>query len=532
MSEIAVVFALILVVVALVSVARQVRIPYPILLVIGGAVLGFVPGLPHIELEPELVFLLFLPPLLQAAAYFTSVRDFRANLPKIAQLAVGLPLFTMVLVAVAAYMLLPDLPWAAAFVLGAIVSPPDAVAVAAIGQNVRLPRRIVTILEGESLVNDATALVAYRVAIVAVVSGAFSFLDASFRFLLTGAGGVLVGLVMGYAVTWVMSKLQDPPIQIITSFLVAFWAYLLAETLGASGVLAVVTVGIVLSRRLPYIWSPSARLQGRATWEIAIFLLNGFVFILIGFQLREIVAGLSEFSMSALLLYAAIISLVVIVSRFAWIFPATYLPRLFSARLRARNPHPDWRHVVVVSWAGMRGVVSLAAALALPHETGSGAPFPGRELIIFITFCVIFATLVLQGLSLPPLIRLLGVHETDDAPEKEEAQARLSASMAAMERLERLAEEEWTTDDALNDLRAHYQERTRLYTARAGGRADGASEELSTTFVRLQRELMAVERDVVLRMGRDGTINDEVLRRIERELDLEEQRLGSSQGDG
>lgn len=529
MSEIAVFFSLILVVVALVSVARRLRIPYPILLVIGGAVLGFIPGLPRIELEPELVFLLFLPPLLQAAAYFTSVRDFRANIGKIAQLAVGLPLFTMALVAVAAYMLLPDMPWAAAFALGAIVSPPDAVAVSAVGQNVKLPRRLVTILEGESLVNDATALVAYRVAVVAAVTGAFSFLDAGLRFLLTGTGGVLVGLAMGYAVIRVMAKLQDPPIQIIISFLVAFWAYLLAETLGASGVMSVVTVGIMLSRRLPYIWSPSARLQGLAAWEIAVFLLNGFVFILIGLQLGDIVEGLSEFTLANLLLYAAIISLVVIVSRIVWLFAATYLPRFFSARFRARHP-VSWQHVLVASWAGMRGVVSLAAALALPRETASGAPFPDRELIIFITFCVIFATLVLQGLSLPLLIRLLGVHETDDGPEKEEAQARLRASIAAMERLEALAQEEWTTDDAVGDLRVHYQDRTRLYTARADGNSDGVSEELSTTFVRLQRELMAVERDVVLRMRRDGAINDDVLRRIERELDLEEQRLGSTNG--
>ncbi|MDQ3930909.1 MAG: cation:proton antiporter, partial [Chloroflexota bacterium] len=387
-------------------------------------------------------------------------------------------------------------------------------------------------LEGESLVNDATALVAYRVAVMSVVTGVFSYLEAGLRFLLTGAGGVLVGLVLGYAVIWAMTKLQDPPIQIVGSFLVGFWAYLLAETLGASGVMAVVTVGIMLSRRLPYIWSPSARIAGLAVWEIVVFLLNGTVFILIGLQLDDIVADLSGFSLSDLLLYAAIISLVVIVSRFAWLFPATYLPRLISARLRARQPQPSWQHVVVASWAGMRGVVSLAAALALPRETASGAPFPAREPIIFITFCVIFATLVLQGLSLPALIRLLGVHETDDSTEKEEAQARLKASIAAMQRLEELAEEEWTTEDAVSDLRAHYQDRTRLYTSRVDGQSDGVSEELSTTFVRLQRELMDVERDVVLRMRSEGTINDEVLRRIERELDLEEQRLGSAQGEG
>jgi CPA1 family monovalent cation:H+ antiporter len=529
MSEIEIIFGLVLVLVALVSLARRVRIPYPILLVIGGAFLGFVPGLPHVELEPELVFLLFLPPLLQAAAYFSSIRDFRANIRPIVLLAVGLPIFTTIVVGVAAHMLLPEMPWAVAFALGAIVSPPDAVAVAAIAQNVRLPRRIITLLEGESLVNDATALVAYRLAVAAVVTGTFSFLDAGLRFLLTGAGGVLVGLVLGVGCVWVMTKLQDPLIQIVISFLMSFWSYLLAETLGASGVMSVVTVGLILARNSPYVWSSSARLQGRAVWEIAIFLLNGSVFLLIGLQLNEILtANLVDYSLAELLSYAAIISLVLIVSRFVWVFPATYLPRFFSARLRARDPYPSWRAVTIVAWAGMRGVVSLAAALALPHETASGEPFPGRELIIFISFCVIFATLVLQGLSLPALIRLLGVRDTDNRLEREEAKARLKASIAAMERLEMLAEEEWTTNEGVSDLRAHYQDRVRLYTARAQGDADGISEELSTTLVRLQRELLDVERNVVIRMRDEGIINDDVLRRIERELDLEEQRLEST----
>jgi CPA1 family monovalent cation:H+ antiporter len=524
MPNVEIILGLLLALVVLAVAARRIAVPYPILLVVGGLALGFMPGLPSIELNPELIFLLFLPPLLYADAWFTSWRDFRFNLRPIGLLAIGLVLTTTCIVAVIAHAVMPELPLAAAFVLGAIVSPTDTVAVTAIAQRLRLPRRIVTILEGESLINDASGLVAYRFAVAAVVTGVFSLAQAGMRFVLVAAGGVLIGLIVGWITTWIERRIDDPPVEITLSFLTPFAAYIAADRLAVSGVLAVVTAGLYVGRRSPVILSSNTRLQAVSVWSMLVFLLNGLIFILIGLQLRGILQALAGFSPQTLIWYGIAVSLTVIVWRVLWVFPAAYLPRRLSAALRARDPDPPWQAVAVIAWCGMRGGVSLAAALALPRVTATGSAFPGRDLIQFLTFCVIFSTLIVQGLSLPPLIRRLGLSD-DGGAEREEAKARLKATKAAMARLDELAIADGAPTAVIAHLREHYEGKARRFTARYHGNADQQDEEQATVYLRLQRELLAAERTAVVTLRDRGVINDEVLHRVERDLDLEAVRL-------
>jgi len=520
------------VVAALASLAVRIKIPYPIPLVLGGLVLGFAPGLPKVQLDPDLVFLLFLPPLLYVSALFTSWRDFRANLRPISLLAIGLVLMTTGVVALVAHTVL-GLPWTAAFVLGAIVSPTDAVAATAIAQRLGIPRRIVMILEGESLVNDATGIVAYRIAVAAVVAGTFSLAEAGFQFVLGSIGGVAVGLAAGWLVVRVRQHVpDDPSIQNTISLLTPFVAYLPAEELHLhaagldlrfSGVLAVVATGLYLGRKSPYAISSGTRLQGYAAWELVTFLLNGLIFVLIGLQLGNIIGRLSEYSASDLLLYSVTISLTVIIVRILWTFPATYVPRWASRRLRERDPSPPRQAVMIIAWTGMRGVISLAAALALPLTTSSGDPFPERDLILFLTFAVILATLVVQGLSLPPLIRLLGL-EDDGSGEREEVIGRIKVAEAALDRLEELVEEDWVREETAERVRGLYSYRRDRFAARFDGDRDGF-EDRSLAYQRLTVELLRAQRKTLIRLRNEGHISDEVMHGIERDLDLEESRL-------
>jgi len=516
---------LLLAVAMLALVARRVRIPYPILFVVGGTLLALIPNLPKVRLDPELVFLFVLPPLLYPAALFTSWRDFRANLRPISLLAVGLVLFTTTAVAFLAHYFM-DLPLAAGFVLGAIISPPDAIAATAIAERLNVPRRIVTILEGESLVNDATALVAYRFAVAAVVTGTFSLSHATGQFFLVGLGGNAVGLVVGWLAEQFHKQVDDAPIEVTVSLLIPFVAYLLAERLGVSGVLAVVTAGLYLGMRMPGLLSFRTRLQGGPVWEILEFLLNGFVFILIGLQLPTVLAGLSGHALSIprLAWYAFLISLAVIVIRVLWVFPATYLPRLIFKSLLRRDPHPRWQSVTIVAWTGMRGVVSLAAALALPLIAGDGSPFPARDLILFLTFAVIVATLVVQGLGLPFLIRWLGIQD-DRSMEKEELEARLKANEAALARLLEIAEREPQKADALQRLRVEYEDHIRQVRGVEPG-AGAPLRRFSAEYERLSHEALRVERATILQLRDKDVISDEVLRHIQRDIDLAEARLG------
>src|SRR5581483_4395580 len=371
-QQIDVLLGLLVAIAALALLARRIKVPYPILFVIGGLVVALIPGLPSLRLQPELVFYLFLPPLIFPSALFTSWRDFHANLRPILLLAIGLVLFTTVVVGWLAHYLVLDLPLAAT----------------SITQRLGVPRRIVTVLEGESLVNDASALVALKFAVAAMVSGAFSLPAACLSFVLVSVGGVALGLAIGWVSVQIQKWIDDPPVQIIVSLLTPFAAYLGAERMEVSGVLAVVTAGLYVGWRSPEIADAKTRLQAYPFWEMVVYLLNGTVFILIGLQLPEVLHELKGESITRLCGQGALISLAVIVVRIIWVFPATYLPRLLSPKLRQRDPFPGWRNVTIVAWTGMRGVVSLAAALGLPST------MPGRNHIIFFTFCVILATLV------------------------------------------------------------------------------------------------------------------------------------------
>jgi monovalent cation/hydrogen antiporter len=510
-----VLLGLLVAVAALVVLAQPLRVPYPILLVVGGLLLGFVPGLPEIRLPPDLVLVVFLPPLLYSAAFFTSLRDLRANVRAISLLAVGLVLATTVAVAVVAHSLVEGLSWPAAFVLGAIVSPTDPIAATSIARRLGIPRSVVTIVEGESLVNDGTALVVYRVAVAAVVTGSFSLWEAGLRFVVNGVGGIAIGLLVGYAVRHLRRRLDNPPTELTISLMTGYFAYLPAEGLGVSGVLAAVTVGVYMGWHSPELITPQVRLMGTATWEILIFVANAALFVLVGLQLPLILDGLSGRSTGFLLGSAALVSATVIVARVAYVMP-------FRHGLRADDP--SWRLNALVAWTGMRGAVSLAAALALPLETDAGAPFPERDLVIFLAFTVILATLVLQGLTLPVLSRVLGV-EDDGREEYEETKARLKAADAALARMEELAGEGWVNDDTAERMRGFYAFRRGRFAARFDDADDGAIEERSQAYQRLRRELLEAERAAVVRLRSEGFINDEVMHRLQRELDLEVLRL-------
>ena len=504
--------------------AGLIGVPYPILLVLGGLVLGFVPGLPEIQLPPELVLVLFLPPLLYHSAFFSSLRDLRANLRPISLLAVGLTLATMVAVAAAAHALIHELPWAAAFALGAIVSPTDPLAATAIARRLGAPRRLTTLLEGESLVNDATALVAYRIAVGAVAGGSFVVWQAGLEFAAGVAGGVAVGLAVGWLSAEIRRRLHDPDVEIVVTLVTGYAAYVPAERLGVSGVLAAVTAGLYVGWRAPEIASASTRLLGFSFWEVLVFLLNAVLFVLVGLQLHPILSTPIGRPGGSLIGLAAVVAAVVIGARIAWLFTVPYLIRALDRRPAQAARRLGARDRLVVGWSGMRGAVSLAAALALPLGGETGPAFPERHLIVFLTFAVIFVTLVLQGLTLPALIRRLRLGE-DDAEEREELHARLDATEAALARLDELAAEDWTRDDTVERLRGLYQYRRQRLWARAKDADDGGYEDRSLAYQRLVRELLEAQRRRIVGLRNQGAISNDVMHRIERDLDLEDSRL-------
>lgn len=511
-------------VVALSVAARFLDVPYPILLVIGGLAIGYVPGLPSVELPPELVLVLFLPPILYHAAFLSSPRDLRADMRGISFLAIGLVLTTMVVVAVTAHLLIDGLPWAAAFVLGAIVAPTDPLAATAIARRLGVPRRVVTVLEGEALVNDATALVGYRIALAAIIGSNFVAWEAALRFMVSTGGGVAIGFLAGWLVVRVERRLEDPPVEIILSLVAGYAAYLPAETLHVSGVLAAVTAGLYVGWRAPEIVSSATRLLGASFWEVFTYLLNAALFILIGLQLRAILGGVTGRSAASLLALALAISASVIGTRIAWVFTVPYLVRFLDRRDGQHERRVGPRERLITGWSGMRGAVSLAAALALPLELSSGEPFPQRNLIIFLTFAVIFATLVLQGLTLPALIGRLRV-ERDDAHEREELRARLRATEAALARIEELAIEDWVRDDTAERLRGMYEYRHRRLSARGDVEQAERYEERSLSYQRIVREVIEAQRREIVRLRNEGVISNEVMHRIEHDLDLEDSRL-------
>ena len=519
-----VLLALLVALAVLLVLALKTRIPYPILLVLGGLTLGFVPGIPQLALPPDLVLVAILPPLVYSAAYFTSLRDLRQNVVQISALAIGLVAATTVGVAAAAHYLIPGVGWGAAFVLGAIVSPTDPLAATTIAQRLGVRRRVVAIAEGESLINDGTALVLYRVGVVAVVAGTYSVWDAGLRFVWSTAGGVAVGLAVGYVIAEIRRRLDDPPVEVTIALLSGYFAYLPAAAIGVSGVISVVTVGVYMGWRTPELTTYQTRLDGQAMWQIFTFVVNALLFALVGLQLHHIVNALSR-SAGELLRDAVIVCGTVILTRIVWIFPLSYGTWVWWARRRG-DEAPPWQGPAVLSWMGLRGAVTLAAALALPLTTDAGHAFPNRDLIIFLAFAVIVATLVLQGMTLPAVIRLLGV-EDDGLDEKEEAKARIHAADAATARLEELVDEDWVRPETLERMRGLMDFRRNRFAARFSPDDDGAIEERSQAYQRLMHEVLDAERGAVLQLRREGRINDDVMRRVTRDLDLEEARLDS-----
>ena len=510
--------ALIVAVAGLSVLARVVRVPYPILLVLGGLVLGFVPGMPAVELPPELVLVAFLPPLLYWAGFFASPRDLRADARAISMSAVGLVLATTAAVAVTAHSMVDRMTWPAAFALGAIVSPTDPLAASAIGRRLGVPRRLLTLLEGESLVNDATALVAYRIAVAAAVGGSFVAWQAGLRFVVGTAGGVAVGLLVGWLVAELRRRLDEPVVEIVVSVFTGYAAYLPAELLGVSGVLAAVTAGLYVGWRAPELASAATRLLGFSFWEVLVYLANAVLFILVGLQLRPILEHLDGTAVAVLVGQGALVSAVVVAVRLGWGFSIPYLVRLVDRRPSQVMRRVGAKQRLMIGWSGMRGAVSLAAALALPLD------FPMRNLILFLTFSVILATLVVQGLTLPALIRGLRLEE-DDAEEREELKARLTATHAALDRLQELSGADWTRDDTVERLQGLYDFRRRRLKARGGYLEDDGAEDRSLAYQRLLRELLQAQRQAIVQLRNQGVISNDVMHRIERELDLEDTRL-------
>lgn len=506
----------------LAQVARVFGVPYPIFLVLGGLALGFTPGLPTVTIPPEVIFVVFLPPLLNSAGFFSSPLDLRAHLRAISLLAVGLVLATIFAVAAVGHFVV-GLSWPVAFVLGAILSPTDPVAADAIFRRLGVPERVGTVVGGESLINDGTGLAAFRVAVgVAAGTAAFSPADAGLEFLLLGGGGIVVGLLLAFTILPLWSRLKDASIQITFSVLIPYGVYILAEEiLHVSGILAVVTYGLAQGWRSPRLFSDaSTRIQALAFWGVLIFVLEAMLFVLLGQQLPSIIGKLDEYTVVEVLFYAILIYLVVVGARLAFFFTVPFLHPVFDRLFRSRYLRGTWREYLVMSWSGMRGAVSLAAALTVP-------PLAGRDLVLFLTFAVILATLVLQGLTLPYLIKMLGLREDGNAARISELRARLRGARAALERLEQICAENGLPPENEQGMRDYYEDRISRYQAgiEAGGMTDEYAES-SAAWRRWRRDLIEAERDAVIRMRDGGEISPETMRRIERDLDLEESRIG------
>ncbi len=520
---------LLLFVAAFAMLARKLQTPYPIVLVIAGVLLGFVPGIPKITLEPDLIFLVVLPPLLYAAAWVTSWRDFSYNLVSISMLAFGLVGATVLCVALAGPWLFPGFDWRVGFVLGAAVATTDAIAATSIAKRIGLPKRIVDLLEGESLINDATGLLALEFAVAMVVHGQDPTVGAaSLRLLYLTFAGIGSGLILARIVEWFEHRIDDGPIEIAVSILVPYAAYLTAEALHASGVLAVVAAGLYLGRKSSEFFSPGVRLQARAVWDSLTFILNGFVFVLIGLQLPSVLAGVRELSFGKIFLYGALFSIFLILLRLFWTFPGAHLSYYIRTRLLHQNEkRPDPQQIFVVGWTGMRGVLALAAAMSLPETIADGSPFPHRDLIVFLTFCVILVTLVFQGLTLPSLIRILGLAEPA-GPKPEEQEARRLVLQAAQARLEDMRRRDASNfAEVYDDLEQHYKHRLASVMANGGGHSeeDQLHAEHYSRYLDVSRTLLEVERHTALRLRDEGRITDEALREMENEMDLDETRV-------
>lgn len=519
--------------IAILAVADKLRLPNPVILVVTGLSIGFIPSLPALTLNPEVVFLLFLPPILYDAASNTSWHDFRSEIRPISILAIALVLFTTTAVALASHFLIPGFSWPLAFVLGAIVSPPDAVAATSIIKGLGLNKRVITILEGESLVNDASALIAYRFAIAAIGTGSFVFWKAGLDFLLIGTGGILIGVATGYLLSLLHKRiLNNSIISTSLTLLTPFISYLIAERMHASGVLSVVSTGLMISWRAPESFSYQTRIRNRAVWDTMIFLLNGFIFILIGLQLRSILADLGTYDIGKLIYYGFVIGAVTIAVRILWVFGAAYSP-IAGGRKKDREQGPGdnkdlWKNVLIVAWTGTRGVVSLATALALPLTLGNNILFPQRSLILFLAFVVIFLTLVIQGLSLPLLIKMLAVKITADSS-TEERTLRLLIANSVINFIEQDFPRVISEPLKMQISRRYIETRDALSKEPKDHTDDRTAESASLqdpSVLSAQKEINNFQRQLLIRFHREGVFNQASVRRLEQELDHDELQLG------
>jgi Na+/H+ antiporter len=506
--------------------ARRINIAPAILLLLAGIGLAFVPGMPAVELPPELVLLVVLPPLIYSASVAMSWREFKSNLRPIILLSVGCVIFTAFAVAAATHYLI-GLPWGVGFLLGAIVAPPDVVAPLAIARKLGMPRRILVVLEGEGLANDATALILYRFAVAAISTGLFSLPKATGTFAVIVVGEILFGVAVGWLSLRVRHRARDPQVEIALSLITPYLAFWIPEHLGGSGVIATVACGLYISWNGPLFISSATRLQGIFFWDLVIFLVEGLLFLLTGFQMRLLFEKSKAFPLQDILLTTALVAVIVIVARFAWVYPATYLPRLISKQIRERDPAPSWQTTFVVAFTGVRGAVSLAAALALPLALPNGEGFPHRDMILFVAFGVIFITLVGLGSGLAAVVRWLGVtkdgHKEHVAEHEAEIAARREALDAALKSLDAITDDRELSDEVVKLLRARHEVRSNQLP----DVLDPDAHDVSAAGTALTRELIATERKFIHILLRDGKITDETRRRIERDLDLEEASLSN-----
>jgi len=507
--------------------ARKLGVSYPIFLVIAGLIIGFFPGMPGITLNPDIVFLIFLPPLLYSAAWNTSWKDFWAMRRPISLLSIGLVIFTSTAVAFLSNALIPGFPLAYGFLLGGIISPPDAVAATSVLQGLKIPKRVVVILEGESLVNDASSLIVFRFALAAIFTGQFTLWKAATDFVLVAGLGLLIGIAIGFIIYIVHKFLPTTPsIDTGLTLITPYIMYIAAEHFHYSGVMSVVGGGLFLTYRAHEFFGYNSRIQAYSVWETFVFLLNGMVFILIGLQLPQIVNGMQQESQSPALavLYGLVISVMTVIIRIIWVFPGAYLPRILNKNIRTGERRPSWKGVFLVAWSGMRGVVSLAAALAIPLSIPGGQPFPYRSLLLFITFIVILFTLVLQGLSLPWIIKKLDMEEEEQLPYEQDHAIKLRMAESALEHIEVYYEEELKTIDAYQRLRDKYQRMVEI-SSKAPSSAKEAVPDFLPRYRKLLLELVAVKRYELNQIRNEKTFSDELILVKERELDLEEARL-------
>jgi CPA1 family monovalent cation:H+ antiporter len=523
MHEVSTVLVLLCIVTFLAFLTRSWSIPYPTLMVLVGVAIALIPGLPNVQLTPEVVFLIFLPPLLYAAAWQTPIHEFRKNLRPITLLAVGLVIVTTLVVGWVAHSLFAELnmPWAAAFALGAIISPPDAIAASAVTQRLRVPRRIVVILEGESLLNDASGLVVYRAAVAAAAGEHFSIYGLTWQFFVAAIGGAAIGWLVGRAVMAIHRRLDDPIIETIVTLLTPFAAFLICEAVHLSGVLAVVCAGLMVRQKSSQLFSAATRLHATAVWDCVVFVLTGLTFIFIGLQLREVVSIIANEAQLLSHTFAAIAIFVVTVAvRMFWIYPSAYLPRLLSARLRKSDPAPPLKHLTLIGWTGMRGVVSLAAALALP------ADFPLRNLILYVVFAVILGTLVVQGLSLPWLVRKLGLSGGERSSGDQEMDARLALLAAANLYLDQRLSY-GSPKQEVDFLRSHFQGHADNWLTRLNLDVEQSLERQTSACHKSFTGVLDAQRSRLHELIRESIIEESIAQKLERELDMEESRIKS-----